>query len=514
MDAVFSHNPNDPLQCPHQYACPHLGGASLSWVVAVGNGARQQANQYFREMERLRKEISLRDKQIDELQLEIKDLRQELKAVHRRAFHKNRRTSEEAKEQPQTAVTAATASTEATARKRGAPVGHPGWYRRLPNHVDRTVDVPVAQCPHCGSCQLQPSDAVFNHIQEDVINGRVEVVCFRHPLTRCPTCGKNVLVAGPGELLGCPIGPHAKAIASYLHYDVDLSCRKVQAVCQELLGLKFSVAAVIGFDQQAARRAQPLADDIAAKLHFCMVVYADETYWQIDGRSAYVWFHGNDDLAFFHLDVSRAGIVSRKILGVKFDGALVTDCYGGYEKHATKIKQKCLSHLKRTAEEWGELVPPDSQAAVFFLAVRAWVRRACCLHRGWSPSVGWTAEQGLEIAWLRAELLRLQMLPLDHARAKRLQKRLTKYHDQWLTFIDHPEVSPTNNLAERALRPLVILRKVTFGNRSAAGAQRLGTMASVLETAKRQGHSALAFLRQLFLRNKEHLLVALYRPSG
>jgi transposase len=511
---VFWHNPNDPLQCPHQYACPHLGGASLPVVVAVCGGAAHQANQYFHEVERLRKEISQRDKQLDELRLEIRDLRQELKAVHRRVFHKNRRAPEEAEKQQQTPPPTATASSEPAPRKRGAPVGHPGWYRHLPDHVDRTVDVQVEQCPHCGSCQLQVTDTVLNHIQEDVVNGRVEVVCFRHPLTRCPTCGQSVKVAGPGELLGCPIGPHAKAIATYLHYDVDLSCRKVQAVCQELLGLKFSVAAVIGFDQQAARRAQPLADDIRAKLHFCIVVYADETYWQIDGRSAYVWFHGNDDLAFFRIDVSRAGIVSRKILGAKFDGALVTDCYSGYEKHTTKIKQKCLSHLKRTAQEWGELVPPDSPATVFFLAVRAWVRRACCLHRGWSLSAGWTAEQGLEIAWLRAELLRLETLPLDHARAQRLQKRLKKYHDEWLTFIDHPEVSPTNNLAERALRPLVIMRKLTFGNRSDAGAQRLGMLASVLETAKRQGHTALAFLRQLFQSNKEALLVALYRPSG
>lgn len=514
MDAVFWHNPNDPLQCPHQFACPHLGGASLSWVVAASNGREQQANQYFHEIERLRKVISQRDQQIDELQREITDLRQELKAVHRRAFHKNRRLSEEPAKQPPPRADVATANPEPAPRKRGAPVGHPGWYRRRPDHVDRTVDVPVECCPHCGSCQLLACDGVSQHIQEDLVDGRVEVVCFRHPLTRCPTCRQSVVVAGPGELLGCPIGPHAKAIASYLHYDVELSCRKIQAVCQELLGLKFSAAAVIGFDCQAARRAQALAADIAAKLHFCSVIYADETHWRIAGHSAYVWFHGNDDLAFFHIDVSRAGSVSRKILGAKFDGALVTDCYSGYAKHATKIKQKCLSHLKRAAEDWAELVPADSQSAAFFVAVRAWVRRACGLHHGWSPQVGWTATQEVEIAWLRAELLRLERLPLDHARAERLQKRLLKYHHEWLTFIDHPEVSPTNNLAERALRPLVILRKLTFGNRSDAGARRLGILASVLETAKRQGHRALAFLRQLFQSNHEALLQALYRPSG
>ena len=136
----------------------------------------------------------------------------------------------------------------------------------------------------------------------------------------------------------------------------------------------------------------------------------------------------------------------------------------------------------------------DSRA--FFDAVRQWVKRGCTWHRKWKNRVG--AEKDKEANWLRQELERLQQMPTDSERAARLQKRIRRYRNEWLTFMDHPGVSPTNNLAEQALRAIVILRKQTFGSRTKAGSKRLGTMMTVIETAKRQGRSVLKFLVALF----------------
>ena len=104
-------------------------------------------------------------------------------------------------------------------------------------------------------------------------------------------------------------------------------------------------------------------------------------------------------------------------------------------------------------------------------------------------------------------------MPTDSERATRLQKRLRRYHAQWLTFMDHPGVSPTNNLAEQALRALVILRKLTFGSRTQAGARRLGRMMTVIETAKRQGQRVVKFLWALFTMPTNRAMRAMYaRP--
>lgn len=101
-------------------------------------------------------------------------------------------------------------------------------------------------------------------------------------------------------------------------------------------------------------------------------------------------------------------------------------------------------------------------------------------------------------------------MPLDSERAARLQKRLRRYHDEWLAFLDHPGMSPTNNLAEQALRAIVILRKLTFGSRTRAGAKHLGTMMTVIETTKRQGKDVLKFLLTLFTMSSNQSRRAMY----
>ena len=98
---------------------------------------------------------------------------------------------------------------------------------------------------------------------------------------------------------------------------------------------------------------------------------------------------------------------------------------------------------------------------------------------------------------MRAELERLQNCPLDYDKAITLQERINRYADCWLVFLDDPRVPPTNNHAERCLRPLVILRKITFGHRTRSGATRMARLMTIQETAKRHGRRALDVLYRL-----------------
>lgn len=176
-----------------------------------------------------------------------------------------------------------------------------------------------------------------------------------------------------------------------------------------------------------------------------------------------------------------------------YAGGLVTDCYAGYDRHATKIKQKCLEHLKRTAKDWLKVTPEKAAASrQFFADVMAWAKRGCRWHRRWKADSG--PEKETEAAWLRSEQARLESVLLDSKKAQTLQGRIRRYAKEWLTFLDHPGVPPTNNLAEQAIRFLVVLRKVTFGSRTRAGARRMGAMMTVIQTAKRQGRNVIQFL--------------------
>ena len=125
-------------------------------------------------------------------------------------------------------------------------------------------------------------------------------------------------------------------------------------------------------------------------------------------------------MAHFHVAATRSGKISRAILGNDYQGGLVTDCYSGYDRHKTKRKQKCLSHLKRAAVDWEKLLPPEAKdSRAFFAAVRQWVKRGCQWHRKEKHRQRPATDP--ESHWLRQELDRLEAMPTDSERAARLQ---------------------------------------------------------------------------------------------
>ena len=349
------------------------------------------------------------------------------------------------------------------------------------------------------------------HVQEDVVKRVYWVVLYRHSAGRCRSCRRWVQQAGPGEILGSQIGPQLRAWAFFLRNDIGISYRKVPRTLRELFDFPFTPAAIIGFEKLVAPSAEAVSDDIGQKIASSDgAVHADETYWTLNGQRAYYWVHGDEKFIHFQFDTSRAGEVSREVLGEHFAGTLVTDCYSGYHAHVAKAKQKCLVHVARRAREWQKLTAEGSTAYQFFEDVKNFVKCGCAFHRHRQAGKLSAAEQEAEKAWLRDELARLEACPLDHSKAITLQQRLVRHHDEWLVFLDDPRVPPTNNLAERALRPLVVLRKTTFGHRTRAGAERMAALMTIQETAKRHGHKATEIYYRLLTEPPNRVLEYLY----
>lgn len=357
----------------------------------------------------------------------------------------------------------------------------------------------------CGS--LDPSE----HLQEDLIDGQYRVVLYLHGAARCDACGAWVAQPGKDELLGSRIGPYLRSMAIYLRNLIGISYRKVPQAIEEMFGVTFTPAALIGFESMLADKAEPVVDDIAKKLSSSDgPVHADETYWTLNGKRAYYWVHGDEKFIHFQFDTTRAGQVSRNILGEDFTGTLVTDCYSGYHAHSAGAKQKCLAHLARRAHVWQKLTEAGSPDYQFFEDVKQFVKQGCEFYRLRREGKLSDEEQAATKTGLREELLRLEECGLNHEKAIILQARLLRHHDEWLVFLDDPRVPPTNNLAERALRPLVVLRKVIFGHRSRAGADRMAKIMTVGETARRHGRRASKMFFQLFTRPPNQLLRHLY----
>ena len=503
----FCFYPNHEFGCEHVGHCPHMGGASVGMVVLQAN-ENMQMQQYLHgviDAERERNSKLFVENQ--QLQEELERVKLELKLERQNKFATNQE-----KQKEEDSVDQAVPS-EQTTKKRGAPVGHPGWFRPTPQEYDWIVDVAApSRCPHCqGHVTSQHDAEEIDHLQEDIIDGQYRVVLYRHPAARCDDCRAWVQQPGKDEILGSRIGPHLRSTAVYLRNVIGISYRKVPRVLEELFGITFTPAALIGFETMLAEKAEPVVEDIAKKLSSSDgPVHADETFWTLDGERTYYWVHGDEKFIHFQFDTSRAGEVSRNILGEDFTGTLVTDCYSAYFAHVAGAKQKCLAHLSRKAHDWQKLTEAESSDFEFFEDVKQFVKRACSFHRQRREGTPREQEELAEKTWLREEQLRLETIELSHEKALTLQARLLRHHNEWLVFLEDPRVPPTNNLAERALRPLVVMRKITFGHRSSAGAKRMAKIMTVGETARRHGHRASDIFFQLYTRPPNRVLRKLY----
>ena len=495
------------FSCPYKDACPHLGGLSTAYVQLRHNSLTGSECHYEHVIAGLHAERTEDKRQIRAQQQQIGQLKAQLQALHRGQFKGRKKGTDP--EEP-----------TATAKRRGAPKGHPGWTRPKPKQMDLFVDVPAPQqCPHCECSELEASSEVREHVQEDIVlEPRVVATCFVHHLAHCPNCDREVLEAGPGELLGSYIGPAAKATALYLRYELQVSDRKISQFFRDFFGLKFVPASAYGFERQAVRRGQPLYADLLDKLRALPVAHADETSWRHDGQNYWVWYGGNDELAVFLWDAHRSTEAAQKLFGEKFDGVLVADAFASYNGIEPKDRQSCLSHIKTKAKELErellllEASAADSEAVQLCQRIQGWVQEACEAHRKLT-SKRWRAKPAEAAA--RKLQDRLQVIcekPLAHPKAEQFRQRLLGPEQKLLfTCFRRQNVPPTNNQAERSLRPVVIMRKVIQGTRSEHGLENHTVLRSLFETARRQGKKAQDFFYNLFTLQTAEAQASLYR---
>jgi len=514
----YFYPPHD-FECFYRHCCPYLDGLSTQWVLGEYRRAGELYQEHLRIIDGFDEELKVRDERIRVLQRENAELKAKLQALHQRQFKSNKKKDAETGEKE---VENASSALETEKKKRGAPVGHPGWSRPQPDHIDRTVEVPAPTfCPHCQSKDLTPMEETMEHFQEDiVIQPRTLVTCYRHGQAFCPRCNRPVVQAGEGELLNAPIGPVAKSVAIYLRYRIGISYRKTTELFRELFALEFVPASALGFDRKAAARGTPLYEDLRDKIRASDVVHADETSWRDDGVGHHVWFAGNEHLAFFHIDRHRSAEVAKGIFGEDFAGTLVRDRYAAYNGIGVDW-QVCLAHLITNAKEIrGEhaLLPrAEKDAAVnpFCDRLIDLLSRLCdTAEKLKSGEIPWKTVARIEKRSV-AELNNICNQPLHFKPAETLRAFLTGPEQKFLfTFLRRPGVPPTNNLSEQTLRYMVIFRKICFGTRSQTGLKTHSILPSLVQTARRQGVAPIEFLQILLIADTATAQAALYNNSS
>ena len=379
-------------------------------------------------------------------------------------------------------------------RKRGAPVGHPGVTRGKPTRIDEQMDVKLQKCPECGSEDLKPTGEVEDHDQEDIVLPQVKVTRYRHHFYQCQCCKEIVHGIGPGELPGSYMGPIAKSVAAYLHYQMKVPYRKVQRLFEQLFHLKFNPSSCVGFDQQVRVRGDPIYEKMKTQLKKEPLVHADETGWRNDGVNHWLWCFASKKKGVYHIDRSRGAKGVSSLLGDRYGGVLVSDFLGTYNKLESR-KQRCLVHLLRQIKKWQIYFSQDKKKSSYFLKFKKLVQDIIKL-----------TARPFKNKWIdakadaKARLYRMLNATIDHPKADKFLKKLLKQIDELTPCLETPRIPAHNNFVERLLRDSVIMRKITFGNRSEKGIQNHQVLMSLLQTAQLKKLNPLTFLHTLLTR--------------
>ena len=490
------------FECPYRHKCPHLDTLSTTWVMQV----YQEYFRLVRERHAMEARYQQRIAELEKTLLERDQKIAQLRLEHQKRFKARAKPKDE--------------PAEGKPRRRGAPVGHPAWRRREPDHVD--IEIPVAApevCPHCQCEQLQPCSKVYEHVQEDIVLvPRTRATKYVHQQCFCPRCRQAVYQTGQGELPGCQIGPITRAVATHLRYNLQIPYRKVQHILTDLFGMPLVPATAMNFDRKATALCRPLYEELRVMLQNADVAYADETTWREEGEGRYIWFGGNENLAFYQITDNRSAGSALQLLGKEFDGTLVTDDYAAYNAVEAKNQQTCWNHLRTKAKEVSQqiqLIDPPMKAPKsieFCTKLRRFAVEMCALGRQQRSGKLSLKKAKAMIPSLQRRLKRMcGTTPPEHPAAETLRERvMVKDWGKLFTFLRVKGVEPTNNHSERSVRFLVIMRKICFGTRSPDGTESHGVLPSILQTARRRGKDAIGLLLTLLTKPLEQARAALF----
>jgi transposase len=286
-------------------------------------------------------------------------------------------------------------------------------------------------------------------------------------------------VVGHGRL-----GVRVASLIAYLRSSGRLPIRRIQAYLQTVHGLTISSGEIVELLHRVRQATQPAVDALKAQARASPILHADETGWREAGQNGYVWTvstPGPDAVRYYEYDRSRAGAVATRLVGKDFRGHLVTDFYAGYNQ-LPGPHQRCWAHLLRDLHDLKAQPGQQVRVRQWAVQVRA-VYHLAQQRLAQTPRLTGPQRQ----AFYGRLVARVAALGRQYAQARghpcqALAKRLLRHQDELFQFVVVDGLPADNNAAERSLRPVVVMRKISGGTHSGAGSQTRLALASLFET--------------------------------
>jgi transposase len=376
-----------------------------------------------------------------------------------------------------------------TTRKRrqkpGAKIGHPGSRRPAPEKIDQRKEHRLDRCPDCGGT-LQRCRRSRTRVIEDIPE-TIEPIIVEHTIHRdyCPACRKHVEPVVPDALPRATVGHHLVALTAWLHYGLGVTIEKVVSILSHHLHTRLTSGGLMAVWVRTAAVLISWYEQIGLEARRASWLHCDETGWRVAGKTHWLWCFTTSDACCYIIDRSRGSPALHRFFSESFRGVLIHDFWAAYESVWADDRQYCLVHLLRELEKVDQ-TNHSLEWRHFAKKLRRLIRDAIRLRKrtDFSPET-----YRSRIHLIDSRLNALAWASYTDSDARRVGKRLDRHLDQLFTFLDHPEIPWENNLAERMLRPAVIMRKTSQSNRSEQGAAVQSILMSIYQTLRLRGHS-------------------------
>jgi transposase len=368
-----------------------------------------------------------------------------------------------------------------------------------PERIDRHVQCLQENCPHCGSSTIQLNGQPPEILQQAELP-EIKATITEYQLLKygCVDCGKNSVAPPPIGVPDSAFGPKLMGLLVTLTGVFHLAKREAVQLIKELYDVDMGTGSVSNIEARVSEALDPIYQRIhcfVIESKFCK--HFDETSWQDQGKRHYVWLASCEQATVYMIDRHRSSEAFLKLFTANPDHvSAVTDRYAVYS--IFKVHQYCLAHLIREFHGYAERDGPDKEIGE---ALESELKMACHIHKKYREGEISLEERNRRIGYRKRKLE-------DHLEdgmangsddLSKLSETLLDDFDKLWTFTRVARMEPTNNLAERDLRKLVIWRRKSYGTRSDRGKRFVERITTVAQTLKRQQRSILGFIQDAII---------------
>ena len=378
--------------------------------------------------------------------------------------------------------------------RHGPPMGHMKYERKMVAEPDHIVEVKPQMCKHCQT-DLAGAESRLKAVNQitELPEAKAEVIEVRQFEVECPCCAQKQTGEPPAGLeMERTFGSRLEATVVYYRQEQHMSYERTKTTLSDLHGVKLCEGSIDKITQRGGKEALQQTQPIRETLQSSAVIHSDETGSRVDSQNWYQWVFASAKAVLHVARFDRSVDVIKEVMAGHEVEVWVSDCYKVQMKSPARAHQLCMAHQLRNLQAVVDQYP----SAFWPKAMQAIFRAAVHLHNQ-RDTLSPPAFQA-QIQRLERICNRLLQRPGKSPDEKRLLKRYTNYRDCLFVFLYRTDVSPTNNVSERYLRPSVIHRKVIGCFRSGWGANAYTAMASVIDTAALTGSTPFDSIQNLF----------------